>query len=161
MSAVDRLLVTAAVRRFRLLAAAAVVAATCSGATPAPTGGEAVLASAESTATPAARGPSASSTPEARGRIPNDPLWPEAWALARIGGPLAWASTTGAPQTVVAVLDTGVDARHPELEGAILPGYDFVGGDADASDDHGHGTSVAGLIAARSDNGFPRMNSTA
>jgi subtilisin family serine protease len=48
----------------------------------------------------------------------------------------------------VAVVDTGVQADHPMLQGRVLQGYDFVGGDADASDDNGHGTAVAGIVAA-------------
>ena len=42
----------------------------------------------------------------------------------------------------------GVDGRHPELAGRIVPGHDFVGDDADPQDGHGHGTHVAGTIAA-------------
>ncbi|MGQ9588531.1 MAG: S8 family peptidase, partial [Thermoplasmata archaeon] len=55
---------------------------------------------------------------------------------------------------VVAVIDTGVDYRHPDLGGGIGPGYkviggyDFYNGDSDPMDDHGHGTHVAGIIAA-------------
>jgi subtilisin family serine protease len=85
--------------------------------------------------------------------VPSDPLWPQQWGAAAIEAPAAWAVTTGSPSTVVAVLDTGVDASQPDLAGALAPGYDFVNGDADPSDDFGHGTSVAGIIAARLDNG--------
>jgi subtilisin family serine protease len=85
-------------------------------------------------------------------RVPNDPLWPEAWSLVKLRGPEAWAHTTGAPSTVVAVLDTGVDLGHPDLKGAFVQGHDFVNDDADPSDDHGHGTMIAGIVAAQSDN---------
>lgn len=55
-------------------------------------------------------------------------------------------------QTIkVAVLDTGVDASHPELQGRVLPGYDFYNRDGNPSDDHGHGTFVSGIIAANLD----------
>lgn len=84
---------------------------------------------------------------------PNDPLWRESWALARANTPSAWRLTTGRTETVVAVLDTGVDLGHPDLQGSFVAGFDVVNQDADPSDDHGHGTMVAGVIAARSDNG--------
>jgi subtilisin family serine protease len=83
---------------------------------------------------------------------PNDPLWRDSWALAKANAPSAWRLTTGRPETVVAVLDTGVDLGHPDLQGAFVAGYDVVNHDEDPSDDHGHGTMVAGVIAARSNN---------
>src|SRR5262249_35982897 len=49
-------------------------------------------------------------------------------------------------------LDTGVDANHPDLRGAVLQGFDVVGNTTSTADVEGHGTSVAGIIAARSDN---------
>jgi subtilisin family serine protease len=66
--------------------------------------------------------------------------------------PEAWSRTTGDPATVIAVVDTGVDPSHPELAGRLAPGYDFVNGDADPGDDNGHGTAVAGIVAAAGDN---------
>lgn len=87
-------------------------------------------------------------------RTPNDPLWRDAWSLQKVDAPGAWGFGTGSPETIVAVVDTGVDTSHPDLAGALVPGWDFVGDDGDASDDHGHGTAVAGVIAARSDNGI-------
>ena len=83
---------------------------------------------------------------------PNDPLWRESWSLGKVNALAAWRLTTGRPETVVAVLDTGVDLGHPDLQGAFVPGYDVVNHDGDPSDDHGHGTMVAGVIAARSNN---------
>ena len=83
---------------------------------------------------------------------PNDPLWRDSWALAKANAPAAWRFTTGRSETVVAVLDTGVDRGHPDLQGAFVAGYDVVNRDEDPSDDHGHGTMVAGVIAARSNN---------
>ena len=86
--------------------------------------------------------------------VPNDPLLRASWALAKTNATGAWSLTTGHANTVVAVLDTGVDAGHPDLQGALVSGYDTVNEDADPSDDHGHGTMVAGVIAARANNGI-------
>lgn len=104
---------------------------------------------------------------------PSDPLLDQQWALAAdgpLGAPAAWSRTTGAG-AVVAVLDTGADMTHPDLQGALwtnpgevpgngvdddgdgwvddVHGIDLVNHDSDPSDDEGHGTHVAGIIAAR------------
>lgn len=65
----------------------------------------------------------------------------------------AWDYTTGSPDTVIAVLDTGITSKHPEFSGRILDGYDFYNDDDDPEDDHGHGTHVAGTAAAAINNG--------
>jgi len=85
-------------------------------------------------------------------RSANDPLVWRQWAVSRIGLPRAWDYETGKPGVVVAVLDTGVAAGHPDLRGQVLPGVDVANDDEDATDDHGHGTHVAGTIAAASNN---------
>jgi Subtilase family/Bacterial Ig domain len=85
--------------------------------------------------------------------IPNDPYFSSQWGLPKIAAPLSWELSSGSPAAPVALLDTGVDASHPDLAGQLLPGYDFVNGDADPSDDNGHGTRMAGIIAALRDNG--------
>ncbi|MDH5704489.1 MAG: S8 family serine peptidase, partial [Candidatus Aminicenantes bacterium] len=55
---------------------------------------------------------------------------------------------------VIAILDTGVDFNHPDLDDKLLStGYDFVNDDTDPTDDHGHGTFVAGIAAAETNNG--------
>lgn len=83
----------------------------------------------------------------------NDPLVGQQWELDRIGAPLAWQATTGTG-VVVAVLDTGATFNHPDLQGAFVSrGKDFINGDDDATDDHGHGTHVSGTIAANTNNG--------
>lgn len=86
--------------------------------------------------------------------LPTDPLWRKQWGPALIGAPAAWAVTTGSPRVVIAVLDSGVDFSQPDLRGALVPGYDFVNGDNDPSDDNGHGTRTAGIVGARADNGM-------
>lgn len=65
----------------------------------------------------------------------------------------AFSSRPQNEQITVAVMDTGVDRSHPALQGSIIPGYDFVNGDADAQDDNGHGTHVSGIIASNSVDG--------
>jgi thermitase len=73
--------------------------------------------------------------------------WRRGTPDADIDAPQAWAVSRGAGVTV-AVVDTGVDLGHPDLAGRIVPGYDFVEDDGDPQDGHGHGTHVAGTVAA-------------
>lgn len=87
---------------------------------------------------------------------PNDPAFPtKLWGLVKIGAPVAWDTTTGASNVVIAVLDTGVDSGHPDLAAKVLPGSNCVtppctpGGSAD---DNGHGTHVSGTAAALGNN---------
>ncbi len=84
---------------------------------------------------------------------PDDPMFSWEWGLVRVNTVESWGVTLGSPDVPVAVVDTGVDAGHPDLQGQLLPGYDFVNDDDDPSDDNGHGTAMAGIIAARADNG--------
>lgn len=86
--------------------------------------------------------------------LPNDPLVTSGseWHLAQIAAPQAWDFTTGTKSTLVAVLDSGIAALQPDLVNQIVPGYDFVNGDSDPTDDFGHGTAVAGTIAAAGNN---------
>lgn len=82
----------------------------------------------------------------------NDPRFGEQWGLRRIDAPVAWDTTTGTSSVVVAVIDTGVDLRHPDLQGHLVDGYDFIRQDRPPQDDNGHGTHVAGTIAATLNN---------
>jgi subtilisin family serine protease len=84
---------------------------------------------------------------------PNDRYWSSQWAPDAIGARSAWAFTRGGPEIVVAVLDTGVDLTHPDLAGRLVQGTDLGAGDRDPTDDDGHGTHVAGIIAALANNG--------
>ena len=84
---------------------------------------------------------------------PNDPGYArQRWPYVATALPAAWELTTGDAGVVIAVLDSGVDASHPDLP-PLAAGYDFVNDDADPADDHGHGTAVAGAIGARLGNG--------
>lgn len=103
--------------------------------------------------------------------IPNDPSFPNQWGLTKINCPPAWDRTTGSPNVVVAVVDTGIDLDHPELTPLLVPGWDMVdlgpnptpppgfhfegdfsGRDNNPQDEVGHGTHVAGTIACASNN---------
>lgn len=70
-----------------------------------------------------------------------------------IHAPSAWEVTLGNPQTQIAVVDTGVNLTHPDLQGKLLQGYDFVDRDSSPEDLNGHGSHVAGIAAAATDNG--------
>ncbi|MFW6131704.1 MAG: S8 family peptidase [Candidatus Aminicenantaceae bacterium] len=64
-----------------------------------------------------------------------------------------WEETKGDEEVIIAIVDTGVDLLHPDLENKIISnGRDFINDDFDANDDHGHGTHVAGIAAADTDN---------
>ena len=84
---------------------------------------------------------------------PNDENVGEQWYLNTIQAFDAWQLTTGRDQ-VIAILDTGVDPDHPDLQDKVLPGYDFINEDDDPRDDNMHGTHVAGIAAASTDNGL-------
>ncbi|MEM2216315.1 MAG: S8 family serine peptidase [Nitrososphaerota archaeon] len=118
--------------------------------------------------------------------FPNDPMFQYQWSLhntGQIGGltdadidaPEAWTETVGTESIIIAVIDTGIDYRHPDLAGNIwinpfetvngvdddgngyvddIYGADTCNDDGDPMDDHGHGTAVAGVIGALGNNGL-------
>ncbi len=106
---------------------------------------------------------------------PNDPFYADQWALGKIHAAEAWDISRGSSEVIIAVIDTGVDYNHPDLQGNLwineaelkgLPGvdddknghvddirgYNFAAGNNDPLDDHGHGTAMSGIIAAVGDN---------
>ena len=85
----------------------------------------------------------------------DDPFFDDQWNLAQIRAPEAWESATGAGVTI-GIVDTGVDAGHPDLRAKIDLMATCIGGpcvDGSAADGHGHGTVVAGIAAAVTGNG--------
>lgn len=107
--------------------------------------------------------------PDSTGSVqftPNDSYWltdPSfglgQWGLRETQTDKAWDIVRGAPLVTVAVIDTGIDANHPDLAGVTLPGLTLVSSPDPSCapgttvDDNGHGTHVAGLIAANGNNG--------
>ncbi len=84
---------------------------------------------------------------------PNDPgvAGDTQWALQKIGAEIAWEFSSGKAITV-AVLDSGIDATHPDLIGRVVTGHNFYDDNTDTTDLCGHGTHVAGIIAATANN---------
>jgi subtilisin family serine protease len=74
------------------------------------------------------------------------------WHLPKISAPQAWDISTGKTNPIIAVVDTGVYAAHPDLAGKILNGYNYVNNTANTADDYGHGTEVSGTAAAYGNN---------
>jgi thermitase len=86
---------------------------------------------------------------------PNDPYWLKQWGPMKMEADYAWNTIVGNPSVLVAVVDTGIDWHHPDLAANYVPlGYDWVNNDPDPMDDNGHGTHVAGTIAAIVNNGI-------
>jgi subtilisin family serine protease len=95
----------------------------------------------------------------------DDPLRDQQWGLDQINAEEAWAATTGSG-AVVAVVDSGVDLNHPDLRGQLVQGATFIecnpscgngdwkGPDGVGNDYDEHGTHVAGIVAAATDNGI-------
>ncbi|MFO7867391.1 MAG: S8 family peptidase [Candidatus Aminicenantes bacterium] len=78
---------------------------------------------------------------------------PQGTPRSDIKATAAWEETKGSRETVIAILDTGIDLGHPDLENKIISGgRDYVNDDFDATDDNGHGTFVAGIAGAETDN---------
>jgi len=109
--------------------------------------------------------------------MPDDRLYAEQWSLGKIQAPEAWDTCRGDGEIVVAVIDTGVDYNHRDLQGNMwineaelngvadvdddgngyvddIHGYNFTHDNNDPADDHGHGTHCAGTIAAVGNNGL-------
>ncbi|MBI1756479.1 MAG: S8 family serine peptidase [Fimbriimonas ginsengisoli] len=86
---------------------------------------------------------------------PNDP-WYANWQsdLKIINCPSAWTLTTGSSSIIVAILDTGIDSTHPDLASKVVPGWNVVANNSNTNDTLNHGTAVAGVVGALSNNGI-------
>ncbi len=84
---------------------------------------------------------------------PNDQYYSEQWYLTAIQAPAMWSVSQG-EGVIIALLDSGVNPNHPDLAGQILfeQGYDFGDQDAQADDENGHGTAMAGIMVANCHN---------
>jgi len=105
--------------------------------------------------------------------VPDDAAYPTQWHYPLINLPAAWDMTTGVPEVIVAVIDTGILGGHPDLAGQTVSGYDFIRDPGSSGDGNGidpnpedpgdggnpgassfHGTHVSGTIGAASNNGI-------
>ena len=102
--------------------------------------------------------------------VPNDTYYDNQWALNNTGQAIsyngntvgtpgadidaerAWDITTGNSDVIIAILDTGIDLDHPDLQSGIIGGYDFVNNDSNANDGNMHGTACASIAAGRTNN---------
>ncbi len=85
---------------------------------------------------------------------PSDTSYADQWSLPQVGWDQLYGTVGIAGTSTVAILDTGVDASHPDLDGVVLPGTSVLDGSDGLSDPNGHGTWMAGIVAAETDNGF-------
>lgn len=85
---------------------------------------------------------------------PDDPRYEEQWSLDMIGITAAWAQELDGTGVRVGVIDSGLDAAHPDLaQSKIAAGYNYAEDSNDTTDTYGHGTFVSGVIAASTGNG--------
>lgn len=86
--------------------------------------------------------------------VPDD--WPYAGQWSQLDIEDAWdllAQSQPGSEVVIAVIDSGVDGGHPELQGILIDGYDFASNDGTPEDNSGHGTKVCGVLGAAGNNG--------
>jgi len=87
------------------------------------------------------------------GGTPNDSNYGDQWSLTKIGWENAFGTVSPNGSARVAILDTGIDGSHPDLDANVVPGTSILDGSNGLSDPNGHGTAMAGIVAAETDNG--------
>lgn len=83
---------------------------------------------------------------------PNDPQFPSQWHHKNIKSELGWDTTQGVETVSIAILDTGVDPNHPDIDFSTQPGWNFYDNNSNWTDVASHGTKVAGSAAAVGNN---------
>ncbi len=84
---------------------------------------------------------------------PNDPQMGKQWHHEKVNSVAGWAKEQGDKDFILAVTDTGVDFKHPDLAAKLMPGYNTVDGNDIVEDGNGHGTHCIGIAAAITNNG--------
>ena len=88
----------------------------------------------------------------------SDPVFPDQWGLQQINAPAAWQRGDSGSGATIAILDTGVDLAHPDLQSKLVAGADVTESDFQGcpgpQDENGHGSHVAGIAAAATNNGI-------
>ncbi|HTY13051.1 MAG TPA: S8 family peptidase [Candidatus Omnitrophota bacterium] len=84
--------------------------------------------------------------------IPNDTYFSRQWGLVNIKAPQAWDIQKGSASVIIAILDSGVDTTHPDLSTRVYAGHNYIDNNNDVTDLFGHGTHLAGIIGAETDN---------
>ena len=87
------------------------------------------------------------------GGTPNDSNYGDQWSLTKIGWENVFGSVSPSGSAKVAILDTGIDGSHPDLDGNVVSGTSILDGSNGLSDPNGHGTAMAGIVAAETNNG--------
>ena len=87
------------------------------------------------------------------GGTPNDSAYGDQWSLPKIGWDNVFGEVSVNGTARVAILDTGVDGSHPDLNGNVVPGTSILDGSNGLTDPNGHGTAMAGIVAAETNNG--------
>ncbi|PJN89253.1 S8 family peptidase [Bacillus sp. mrc49] len=84
--------------------------------------------------------------------MPNDPAFIDQWHHKNLGTEAAWVKSMGSKEMIVAIIDDGIDRKHPDLTGKIVNAYDTVRNRKNILPEGQHGTHIAGIIAGSANN---------